>query len=153
MGVKDRIEDAGVLWEAGRREGAWVMALIAAAATSRKRYPKPETRLDSDAFKKFIRDIMPTLTLDKSLHDTQPNPGVMFRDKPLEDIIYHHLRCNLVHEAGLDPAVAFSESKIVDGERMATLSVGSPNIIPDFWVRNLIQAVKGAPENASDFGR
>ncbi|MCO6438561.1 MAG: hypothetical protein J5J06_15830 [Phycisphaerae bacterium] len=40
MSIRARIEDAVVLWHTGRREGALLSALVAAAATSRKRYPK-----------------------------------------------------------------------------------------------------------------
>lgn len=148
MSVKDRIEDAEVLWDQGRREGAWVLALIAAAATSRKRYPRPMP--DYEAFKSFIRDVMPTLLQGKSPHGT-PNPRVIFGNTPVEDIIYEHLRCNLIHEGEVSQKVAFSESKIVDGKLTATLSVGSPNVIPDFWVLHLMKAVREAPENASEF--
>jgi hypothetical protein len=55
MSIKTRIDDAEHLWAEGRKEGAWVQALIAAAATARKRYPKPMS--DSKAFKSFICDI------------------------------------------------------------------------------------------------
>ena len=40
IGIQARVEDAGVLAEAGRLEGALLMLLVAVAATSRKRYPK-----------------------------------------------------------------------------------------------------------------
>ena len=59
MSIKARIEDAEILWQHGRKEGAWVLALVAAASTSRKRYPRPMK--DSQAFKSFIRDVLPTL--------------------------------------------------------------------------------------------
>ncbi len=62
MSIKARIEDAEVLWQHGRKEGAWVLALIAAAATSRKRYPKPIK--DNEAFKSFIREVLPTFMVN-----------------------------------------------------------------------------------------
>lgn len=148
MSIKARIEDAEILWKLGRKEGAWAMALIAASATSRKRYPRPI--LDNEAFKSFIRDVLPTLVAGKPLKGT-PNPRVFFDQTPVEDIIYIHLRCNLLHEGEIAEQVEFSESKIVDGKLQATLEVGSPNKIPDFWVLHLIKAVKEAPENASEF--
>ena len=149
MSIKVRIEDAEVLWQHGRKEGAWVLALVAAAATSRKRYPRPIK--DNEAFKSFIRDVLPTLMYGKTLEGT-PNPKIIFDQTPVEDIVYEHLRCNLVHEGEIAQQVAFSESTIVDGKVQAILAVGSPNLIPDFWVLNLMQAVKEAPENASEFG-
>lgn len=149
MSIKDRVEEAELLWRQGRKEGAWAVALIAAAATSRKRYPRPIH--DNEAFKSFIRDIMPTLMYGKQLEGT-PNPRIIFDQTPVEDIIYEHLRCNLVHEAELSQKVAFSKSVIVDGKLQATLAVGKPNIIPDFWVLHLIKAVREAPENVAEFG-
>ena len=148
MSIKSRIEDAELLWNQGRKEGAWVSALIAAAATSRKRYPRPIT--DNQAFKSFIRDVLPMLMYGKPLQGT-PNPIIIFDQTPVEDIVYEHLRCNLVHEAEPSQLITFSESKIVDGKLQATLAVGSPNVIPDFWVLHLIKAVREAPENVVAF--
>jgi len=149
MSIKARVEDADLLWRQGRKEGAWVSALVAAAATSRKRYPKPIH--DNKAFKDFIRDILPTLISGKSLQAGTPNPSIVFDQTPVEDILYEHLRCNLLHEGTPSPKLAFSESKIVDGNVQATLEVGVPNKIPDFWVLNLLKAVREAPENVSEF--
>ena len=150
MSIKSRIEDAAVLWQHGRKEGAWVLALVAAAATSRKRYPRPIK--DHEAFKSFIRDVLPTLMSGKPLLEETTNPEIVFDQTPVADIVYEHLRCNLFHEGEIDQRVAFSESKVVDGKLQATLAVGSPNLIPDFWVLHLMKAVKEAPENASEFG-
>ncbi len=150
MSIRTRVEDAAVLWQHGRKEGAWVLALVAAAATSRKRYRRPIS--DNQAFKSFIRDVLPTMMYGKPLQDT-PNPRIIFNQTPIEDIVYEHLRCNLVHESELAQEIVFSESKIVDGQLQATLAVGSPNVIPDFWVLHLMKAVREAPENSSEFGQ
>jgi hypothetical protein len=150
MSIKERIEEAELLWQQGRKEGAWAVALIAAAATSRKRYPKPIA--DPQAFKSFIRDVLPTLMYGQQPLQGTPNPRIIFNQTPVEDIIYEHLRCNLVHEAELSKKVVFSKSVIVDGKLQATLAVGSPNVIPDFWVLHLIKAVREAPENVAEFG-
>ncbi|HTT07984.1 MAG TPA: hypothetical protein VMH34_04260 [Gammaproteobacteria bacterium] len=150
MSIKARIEDAELLWQHGRKEGTWALALIAAAATSRKRYPRPIR--DSEAFKSFIRDVLPTLMFGKSLQSTTPNPSIIFDQTPIEEIIYEHLRCNLIHEGDPAPQIAFSESIIVDGKLQAMLAVGSPNVIPDIWVINLLKAVREAPENTAEFG-
>jgi hypothetical protein len=34
MGIKDRIEEAEILWQLGRKEGAWTLALVAAASAA-----------------------------------------------------------------------------------------------------------------------
>src|SRR5438874_1863919 len=111
MSVKARLEDAMVLWDQGRKEGAWALVLIAAAATSRKRYPKPMK--DNKSFKGFIRDVQGTVILGD--HPSPPMGPIAFDGVPMENIIYEHMRCNLVHEAELHPTVALSESKIVNG--------------------------------------
>ena len=136
------------MWQHGRKEGAWVLALIAAAATSRKRYPRP--RPDNEAFKSFIRDILPTLMFGRPSQGA-PNPAIVFDQTPVEDVIYEHLRCYLIHEGEISQQVAFSESKVVDGALVAKLAVGTPNVIPDFWVLHLLKAVREAPENAAEF--
>jgi hypothetical protein len=40
MSIMTRIEDADLLFQLGRKEGALLLVLIAVAATSKKRYPK-----------------------------------------------------------------------------------------------------------------
>lgn len=67
----------------------------------------------------------------------------------LDDVIYKHLRCNLVHEAAMPAEVRLSESWMVDGKLVAELHGGTPLTIPDFWVMHLAKAVADAPENAA----
>src|SRR5689334_9376605 len=104
IGVYARIEDAGVLADAGRFEGALLMLLVAIAATSRKRYPvgtkslkKPSEKMgDGEAFKTFLRDEIWRLVRE---HDD----AIKFRGQeiPIEDFLYKFLRCELVHEGRL----------------------------------------------------
>lgn len=151
MSIKARIEDAEQLWANGRKEGAWVQALIAAAATARKRYPRPMS--DNESFKSFIRDIARTILSGKP--DAKGPLYIRFysehrgQHRKLEDIFYSELRCNLVHEAELKE-VGFSESKVEGKRLVASLSVPTRGAakIPDFWVLHLIAAVKAAPENS-----
>ncbi len=151
MSIRARVNDAELLWQHGRKEGAWVMALVAAAGTARLRYPPPMKSQES--FERFIRDVLPTLMFAKSLQGV-PNPVIVFGDIQVERLVYVHLRCNLFHEGGLKEAARLSESSIVDGKLQATLAVGtegSPHLIPDFWAINLLKAIREAPENASAF--
>lgn len=148
MGVKARLEDAMILWDQGRKEGAWVLVLVAAAATSRKRYPRA-THADNVSFKKFIRDVQDTILYGN--HPARPTPPIIFAGVAFEDLMYLHMRNNLVHEAELNAAVALSESKVIAGNLQADLRVGAVNEIPDFWVIHLAKAVRLAPENASEF--
>jgi hypothetical protein len=59
MSVRERLEDAQLLWNNGRIHGAWIQVLIAAAATSRIRFPRPMT--DKQAFTAFVREVTPTI--------------------------------------------------------------------------------------------
>jgi hypothetical protein len=59
MSIRDRVEDAEFLWNSNKKEGAWVQAMIATAATARKRYPKPLS--DSQSFKNYIIDVSWTI--------------------------------------------------------------------------------------------
>ena len=54
MSVRERLDDALFLWKHGRKSGAWIQVLIAAAPTSGKRFPKQS---DSAAFRSFIREV------------------------------------------------------------------------------------------------
>ena len=147
MSIRDRVADAELLWKAGRVEGAWVQALIAAAATARKRYPQVTS--DNQCFKSFIRDVGETIILGIS----PPLKGVrfIFADIPFEDIFYNKIRCFLVHEGSLSSDVVFSESKMVDGNLMGLLKMDTPVVIPDFFCMHLVQAVREAPENQAEF--
>ena len=159
MSIKTLVEDAEMLWLQNRKQGAWTLALIAAAATARKRYPRPTP--DNKAFKSFICDIAKTIVsgdpaqtgpMHFRFYDEDPN---VFRT--LEDILYEELRCNLVHEGELRD-VTFSESvaKTTPGgvlyEGSLSVPPKGPAVIPDFWVLHLIKAIKAAPENGDLFG-
>lgn len=146
MSVKARLEDAMILWDQGRKEGAWALVLIAAAATARKRNPRPMK--DNESFKRFIRDVQGTIVLGE--HPSPAMAPIVIAGVPIEDIIYEHMRCNFVHEGELHPRVALSESKVVHGVVGAELRAGAVNELPDFWVIHLAKAVWLAPENAAE---
>jgi hypothetical protein len=150
VSIKTRIEDAEHLWSDGRKEGAWVPALIAAAATARRRYPRPMS--DNQSFKRFICDIA-VVIVSGNVDAPGPQSIRFYTDnradhRTLEDMFYAELRCNLVHEAELKE-VGFSDSRIEGDQIVASLSVPTHGAaeIPDFWVLHLIAAVKAAPEN------
>jgi hypothetical protein len=157
MSVRQRLDDARFLWNDGRKEGAWIQVLIAAAATSRMRFPGEKD--DNKAFRAFIREVTPTI-LNANASATPGGIDIKFYSKVrgdgvgLDRLIYSHMRCKLVHEAVLADEVELSESRVVDGQLVAELhgagTKTSPLTIPDFWVLNLAKAVAEAPENAAD---
>ncbi|MEK6234405.1 MAG: hypothetical protein N2C14_06815 [Planctomycetales bacterium] len=153
MSIKDRIDDAFVLWNSDRKEGAWIMGLVAAAATSKKRHPRPVQ--DNEAFKQFINAAaVQIMSGDPTKPGVQIVLGTQEEGITLGELLYKEMRCCLLHEAVLGSGVALSPSKIVDGKLHATFKVGEagePNEIPDFVVWNLLQAVKDAEENKGEF--
>jgi hypothetical protein len=153
MSIRERLEDAQVLWNNDRRQGAWIQVLIAAAATSKLRFAQQS---DGDAFRQFIREVTPTIVEGVS----PAVPGgirVILNAESLAQIelaqvVYKHLRCNLLHEAVMPADVRLSESRMVDGKLVADFQGGSPLVIPDFWVLHLAKAVASAPENTECAG-
>jgi len=103
-GVHARLEDAKVLYQAGRIEGALLMTLVAVAATSRRRYPRGTKSLkdpskdmgDGETFKTFVRDEIWRLVKEHS--DTVGYKGGM----PIEDFLYTYLRSSLPQLATTD---------------------------------------------------
>lgn len=165
MSVRERIEDAKLLWSLDRKEGAFIMILIAAAATARKRYPMPpkgvksvpkgqrprpgEYADDATAFKTFLLEEM-----DKITGGMKYNVAFPFRGKdkvPLEDILYVHLRCHMVHEGCTPPSITFTEPVVKDGESWSRLTLTDPLGLPEFWLWNIARVVAQAPENRNLF--
>lgn len=143
MSARDRLEDARVLFSAGRQQGAFVAVLVAAAATARKRYPSDEWD-DSEAFRNFIYDEMGVIT-------GGPKYGVAFpfqrRLTLLEDLLYYHLRCQLVHEGSMPETIVFKDPVLVQGKSCNAMHLGSPLGFPVGWIDRLATAVWLAPEN------
>lgn len=145
MGVLKRLDEAETLWRAGHREGAWIMTMIAAAATARKRYPRPIP--DNEAFKKYIYD--ETWVILKGEPKPNHHKGTVqlkLGDRLFQDILYEDYRCFWIHEAALDGA-GLSETQIKDNTAFRTLVVGKNTQIPDDWVWNLMAAIRLSPEN------
>jgi hypothetical protein len=164
LGIRRRIEDARVLWQAGRKEGAFSQILIAVAATARKRYPPPpkgakpvpddqrphlgEGARDGNAFKTFILDEMETITGGPKYNVAFPFQGQV---TPLEDILYENIRCVLVHEGGLPDNISLSEPVHEGKKKLNVVQLRDPLGFPEGWINNLLIAVVQAPENKPIF--
>ncbi|MCI0557418.1 MAG: hypothetical protein MN733_02905 [Nitrososphaera sp.] len=157
MSIATILEDAGALWKAGRKLGAFVLVLVTVSATSRKRYPRGTPSMkspgkemsDGEAFKRFALDEM-----DKITGGPKYNVEFQFqgRDKvPLEDILYTHLRCQLVHEGVMSKSIYFTPTEHEDGKALNVLKLTEPLGFPEGWINNLAIAVHLAPENAAEF--
>lgn len=105
MSITARLEKAESDLAAGDFENALIQALIAVAATSKLRYHNTP---DGKAFKKFLKD--------EFLRKIGPNVGIIGgytkvqlggKLVEIEDILYKHVRCHLLHEAQLSPQLCF----------------------------------------------
>lgn len=147
MNVRELLEDASQLWMLNRKESAFLLVLVAVAATARKRYPRPIS--DGDAFKRFIVDQSETITgVEFDIRLPLPVPS---KDKPiwipLSEILYKYLRCHIIHEAEMPPRIRFVDAV---GNMMIIIH-GDPLEIPDGFVGSLALTVQEAPENKELF--
>jgi hypothetical protein len=90
MSIRSRIEDALLLYQSGRYEGAFLNALVAIAATARLEDPN-HTMRDGEYCEAF---------LDKQHRNVIK---IEFRGElhTVPHIFYKWFRCELVHEGGL----------------------------------------------------
>lgn len=137
MSIRQRIEDAMLLWGSGRREGALLCALVAVAATSRLRFPDRKAVRDSEAFETFLTSAHPvrlSVEYRSELHS-------------VERIFYKWLRCELVHEGGLPADIEF-----MPDPEPGVLSIragGAPHFVlrvSTGWFQHLVDAVVSSAE-------
>jgi len=133
VSVRARIDDALLLWANGRHEGAFLNALIAVVATSRRRFPDRKSVTDRQAFEMFL----------ESTHSVRLSVEYRGESHPIEHILYKWFRCELVHEGSIPLDIKF-----MPDEEPGTLSVcagGSPEFVlksqRDGSI-NLIEAVR-----------
>lgn len=142
MSLRARIEDAVLLWQHGHREGALLSALVAVAATARRRFTDRKGVGDGAAFERFL----------SSAHSVRLSVEYRGEAHPIEHIFYKWLRCELVHEGGLPFDIEF-----MPDPKPGALSVragGAPDYIlkiSNGWFTHLVEAVIGAPENTAEF--
>ena len=139
VSIRDRVEDALVLWKNGRLEGAFLIALIAISASARRRYPRVG---DRESFEQFLTD-------SHTVRISVEYRGTCY---PVEHVFYKWLRCNLVHEGELPVDI-----EIMPDSEPGTMSVragGAPEYvlkISEGWFHHLVGAVMQAPENTDLF--
>lgn len=142
MSIQARAEDSLPLWNGGRLEGAFLNALVAVAATSRRRFPDRKAVGDREAFVRFL----------EAAHSVRIS--VEYRNKclPVEQIFYKWFRCPLLHEGALPVDIQF-----ISDSKPGTVSVragGAPEHVlrvSHGWFHHMIGAVASAPENAAEF--
>lgn len=139
MSIINRVEDALLLWEQGRYEGAFLSALVAVAATARKVYPN---KGDRERFEQFLKQ------------GAFARISVEYRGEchPLYHIFYKWFRCELVHEGAIPIDIEF-----LPDTNPGTVSVragGAPGYILKVsygWFHELIYIVVSSSANAGLF--
>jgi hypothetical protein len=113
--LRERVEDAILLWDAGRTEGAFLLALIAVAARARQDYPRPIR--DRDAFERFVRSRF------------RPRVSVEYRGElqTLECVFYKWMRCELVHDGGLPVDLCINEDS--EPGELSVRAGGAPDYV------------------------
>jgi len=138
MSIRNRVEDALFLHQNGRYQGAFLTALVAAAATARRELPDKKIG-ERESFEAF---------LDKRWRGVLK---VEFRDEvhTIPHILYKWFRCELVHEAALPIDIEFIES-----DELSIRAGGAPEYILKIshgWFHWIINAVVEAPCNKEEF--
>lgn len=123
----ERVEDALRLWDQGRREGAFFLAIVAVIIRAKRAYPKAA---EGDAFRLFVES------------QFGPRLSIEFRGKPwpIERIFYKWFRCEIVHQGGLPVDIRFMESAAPD--ELAVRAGGPPEyvlLVSPGWFRKLAE--------------
>lgn len=143
MSVIDRLDDAQVLYESGRPTGALLSLLVATAATSRKRYPRPTG--DREAFTRFVNDELVAIT-GSCCNIRFENLSIEYRGemRPFQDLLYQFVRCELAHEGTIPADVVFvrDEGLLLKG--------GDTLVLNEVLLQGLANAILSAPENTGE---
>jgi hypothetical protein len=139
VGIRSRVEDAELLWREERAEAALLMALIAASATARRKYPECK---DGEGFERLLLDAR-RWRLSLEFRETQV---------PVERLLWKWLRCELVHEAGLPVDIALAP---VDGRgQLSARAGGAPDYelhLSEAWLHHVLDVVIYDPINRNLF--
>lgn len=140
MSIRSRIDDAIMLRNAGRFEGAFLSVLVAVAATARREC-KDRQMTDADCFKVFLsKSVAGRLSAE-------------FRGEchSVCHIFYKWLRCELVHEGGIPVDIEF-----LDRPGCWIRAGGAPSFklqLSYDWFDELFRLVTTAPTNAGEFSK
>lgn len=170
MSIKQHVSDARFLIESGRFLGALTVLTVAVAGSSRKVFPKGTKSLedpkkpmgDGEAFKLFLGG-----RIRRIINNVHDNPeygesGFSMRwptkTKTIEAILYHHYRCELIHEAKLPQGIGFVKenagaASFSNNGVSVGISASDNGIVLDYgWLDVLEKAVVEAPCNGEEFG-
>lgn len=153
MSIRSFIDAAIESHAAGKYDVALALACAAVDATAAKLYPSEKS--NAARYKAFLKRAMRTITLNGFPGIQASEIRIKCRNVPdlktdefgyvgIEDIIYHTLRCGLVHQCEIDTRIVFTErTEIGDFE--------SSFRVPRQLVLGLIKAVTQDESNCAEF--
>lgn len=148
MSIAERLIDAKCLLDQNRHEGALLSVLVAAAGSSRRRFPlgtqsirRPKEKMgDAEAFETFMMQEMQKVGVCSVCFDGKCNSA--------ERIMYKWLRCSLAHEAELPSQISFcsGESNTIAEIRR---DPGPPErlVVTHSIILLIAEVIAKAPEN------
>jgi len=151
MSVGKRVSESIDKMAAGDAEGALIPASIAVDATASQLFP---TEKNNSAYKQFISDNLATITkfafggtsITQSLRVKYYHPDLIPDSDGLcsfEQIMYHVVRCGLLHAAELPSDLKFTNEGVIKVKDNSL-------ILPASLIFGLIVAVVVSPTNAGE---
>jgi len=141
VSIRERLEDADLLWRNGRFEGALLSVLVAVSATARRSASRRTG--DRDAFVAFM----------KSTHGWTISIEHRGAQVDVDHLLYTWMRCELVHSGALPPDVRL-DADFADPTECAVRAGGAPAytvLLSYGWYHFLVHAVRNAPANRDLF--
>lgn len=168
MSVRKQVEDARFLAQNGRYVGALTILMLAVAASSRKVFPKGNTKSfkkpkenmrDDEAFTQFLGGRIQKILLGAPGDSDYGRSGLAVGFKgaqyDVEYLLYKYYRCELIHEGTLPEDVEFVPVNGNTSDRAGisvSISCGDKLVLDHGWIDLLIEAVVGAKCNGAEFG-
>ncbi len=147
MSISKRIMDAIDWMNVGNYESALIPASIAIDATANRVY---STKSNNQAYKDWLHENLAFITrfmgvsITNSLRFGYSHPDLKLDAEgccSLEQILYHVVRCGLLHNAGLPKTLRFGPPGIISLQ-------GGNLVLSSELIYGMVAAVIAAPENA-----
>lgn len=131
MSIEDRLQDAELLRDHGREDGALLSLLVAVAALARLEYPNLGDRVRFETLLRQYHKWTIEVEFRGSLVDT-------------DHLLYKWLRCHLVHEAAMPPDIRIDHT-IADPTSLTVRAGGPPEhtvLLSPGWLQHLTDETK-----------
>ena len=161
MGIKEQVDGAVMLAQAGSRHSALALLLLAIGASSRRMFTKAQMPSDRAAFCQFLGGRLQKVLFRGDLGPDFPaNSGISIdlngTQIDIAQALYKYVRNGVVHEAEVASEVEFEDTAPVTGQSFtASINIGTVNgklRFGDGWLEALATVISRARCNAREFG-